>query len=121
VDRCNSTVSIPTMILFVIPREPEGPSTPLRAPLRPFITRTNFADKVFCQFGAGAGTCIGNGKSISIMEMGKLVPQILWQFELRWVSRQAHWRVKTYWFWYQDELMVRMKPQRSMSRDTGDS
>jgi hypothetical protein len=43
------------------------------------------------------------------MEMGKLVPQVLRQFELEWASSEPHWKVHTYWFAKQSGLLVRMK------------
>jgi cytochrome P450 len=55
----------------------------------------------------GVRTCIG--KNISIMEMGKLVPQILRQFDIEWASSEPCWRVHTYWFARQSGLLVRMK------------
>ncbi|CAL3970624.1 unnamed protein product [Diplocarpon coronariae] len=58
-------------------------------------------------FGYGARSCIG--KNISIMEMGKFVPQILRQFEMHWASDAPEWTVKTYWFSKQSDLMVRLK------------
>ncbi|CAM1501277.1 Fc.00g104390.m01.CDS01 [Cosmosporella sp. VM-42] len=61
-------------------------------------------------FGAGVRTCIG--KNISIMEMGKFVPQILRQFDLEWASPEPEWKVKTYWFARQLGLLVRFKPRK---------
>jgi hypothetical protein len=55
------------------------------------------------------------------MEMGKLVPQVLRQFDLEWASNEAHWQVKTYWFSYQDGLMVRMRPRSSPLSKAGAS
>ena len=45
------------------------------------------------------------------MEMGKLVPQFLRQFDLEWASSEPHWQVRTYWFARQEGLLVRMKPR----------
>ncbi|KAJ5585632.1 cytochrome P450 [Penicillium hetheringtonii] len=53
-------------------------------------------DRHLMTFGYGSRTCIG--KNISIMEMGKLVPQILRKFEIEWASDEPKWHVKTYWF-----------------------
>lgn len=65
------------------------------------------------QFGAGSRTCIG--KNISLMEMGKLVPQVLRKFSLEWASDEPYWQVKTYWFAKQTGLLVRFKPRDSLT------
>jgi len=62
------------------------------------------------QFGAGTRTCIG--KNISIMEMGKLVPQVIRDFDLEWASEEPSWKVHTYWFSKQSGFLVRMKPRK---------
>jgi cytochrome P450 len=59
------------------------------------------------QFGAGARTCIG--KNISILEMGKFVPQILRHFELEWASERPDWETEAVWFWKQSGVIVRFK------------
>lgn len=59
------------------------------------------------QFGFGARTCIG--KNISLMEMGKLVPQIMRVFDLEWASTSPTWSVKTWWFARQSGILVRFK------------
>uniref|UniRef100_A0A8H7KBQ6 Cytochrome P450 n=1 Tax=Bionectria ochroleuca TaxID=29856 RepID=A0A8H7KBQ6_BIOOC len=64
-------------------------------------------DRHLLTFGAGARTCIG--KNISIMEMGKLVPQILRQFDLEWASDEPDWKVETFWFAKQTGLLVRFR------------
>ncbi|OHF00198.1 hypothetical protein CORC01_04606 [Colletotrichum orchidophilum] len=64
-------------------------------------------DRHLLTFGAGARTCIG--KNISIMEMGKLVPQVLRQFELQWASEKPEWDIDTYWFAKQSGVQVRFK------------
>jgi hypothetical protein len=46
------------------------------------------------------------------MEMGKLVPQVLRQFDLEWASSEPHWKVKTYWLSKQWGLLVRMKERK---------
>jgi hypothetical protein len=43
------------------------------------------------------------------MEMGKVVPQLLRQFDLAWASDKPEWTVKTYWFAKQSDLIVRFK------------
>ncbi|KXH41590.1 hypothetical protein CSAL01_01092 [Colletotrichum salicis] len=60
-------------------------------------------------FGAGVRTCIG--KNISIMEVGKVVPQILRRFSLEWASSEPEWQVTTFWFAKQSGLLVRFSPR----------
>ncbi|KAF4334064.1 cytochrome p450 oxidoreductase [Fusarium beomiforme] len=52
-------------------------------------------DRHLMTFGYGSRTCIG--KNISIMEMGKLVPAMLRNFDIEWASKSPEWVVKTYW------------------------
>lgn len=80
------------------------------------IGQLNQVDSSFCcrrpdfwlistQFGYGARTCLG--KNISIMEMGKLVPQILRHFHLEWASPEPDWKVETWWMSRQTGLIVK--------------
>jgi cytochrome P450 len=62
---------------------------------------------LFMQFGSGSRTCIG--KNISIMEMGKFIPQILRSFDIEWASESQQWTVKTYWFAKQSNFNVKFK------------
>jgi cytochrome P450 len=59
------------------------------------------------QFGHGARTCIG--KNISILEMGKFIPQIFRHFDLEWASSEPEWKTEAAWFWKQSGLLVRFK------------
>lgn len=61
------------------------------------------------QFGYGARTCIG--KNISIMEMGKLVPQILRHFDIEWASPDPEWKLNAAWFWKQSNIIVKFHPR----------
>ncbi|KAM0697897.1 hypothetical protein Q7P36_002751 [Cladosporium allicinum] len=58
-------------------------------------------------FGHGARTCIG--KNISIMEMGKFIPQILQTFDIEWASENEDWKTNAAWFWKQTDMDVRFK------------
>lgn len=62
------------------------------------------------KFGYGSRTCIG--KNISIMEMGKLVPAILRNFDLEWVNKDAEWTVKAFWFVRQDGLLFKLRSRK---------
>jgi hypothetical protein len=47
------------------------------------------------------------------MEMGKLVPQILREFDMEWASEKDEWTVKTFWFAKQTDMIVRFRPRIS--------
>ncbi|KIW85276.1 hypothetical protein Z517_00666 [Fonsecaea pedrosoi CBS 271.37] len=64
-------------------------------------------DRSFLAFGAGARTCIG--KNISILEMGKFIPQILRHFDMEWASSEPTWKTEAAWFWKQSGVIVRFK------------
>ncbi|KAJ6020294.1 hypothetical protein N7499_003580 [Penicillium canescens] len=65
-------------------------------------SQTSSMDQYFLPFGLGSRTCIG--KNISLLEIGKLVPQLVRNFDFELVSRQDalagqnHWFVKPYGF-----------------------
>jgi cytochrome P450 len=54
------------------------------------------------QFGAGARTCLG--KNISLMEMSKLVPQLLRRYHIKLADPNAEWELFDYWFVKQEGL-----------------
>ncbi|CAG8925610.1 unnamed protein product [Penicillium salamii] len=64
-------------------------------------------DRHLMTFGFGSRTCIG--KNISIMEMGKLIPQIIRHFELEWASEKPEWNVQTFFFAKQHGLKCRLR------------
>ncbi|KAJ5770109.1 cytochrome P450 [Penicillium nucicola] len=68
-------------------------------------------NRYFMAFGQGSRTCIG--KNISLMEMGKIVPQILRDFDMEWASPEPDWTVTTHFFPMQDGLIVRLKPHKT--------
>lgn len=49
-------------------------------------------EQSFFAFSAGSRTCIG--KNISLMEMVKIVPQLLRQFEVTLTYRDREWKTK---------------------------
>ncbi|ETI22722.1 hypothetical protein G647_06798 [Cladophialophora carrionii CBS 160.54] len=69
--------------------------------------RLKLMERSFLAFGAGARTCIG--KNISILEMGKFIPQILRHFDLEWAADHPEWRTEAVWFWKQAGVIVRFK------------
>ncbi|KAG4257724.1 hypothetical protein FPRO04_07945 [Fusarium proliferatum] len=68
-------------------------------------------DRTFIAFGYGSRTCIG--KNISLMEMGKLIPQLFRHFDIEWASEQSEWHIHAAWFWKQSELLVRLKRRQA--------
>ncbi|KAF5636266.1 pisatin demethylase cytochrome P450 [Fusarium tjaetaba] len=64
-------------------------------------------DRTFIAFGHGSRTCIG--KNISLMEMGKLIPQLFRHFDIEWASEQSEWHTHAAWFWKQSGLFVKLK------------
>lgn len=65
----------------------------------------NPSNSLILQFGHGPRTCIG--KNISIMEMGKLVPQVLRRFDLEWASEKPEWETSCFWMHKQKGLVVK--------------
>ncbi|KAK5266971.1 hypothetical protein LTR99_006071 [Exophiala xenobiotica] len=59
-------------------------------------------DRNWLAFGAGARTCMG--KNISLMEMSKLVPQLLRRYHVELADQQAEWTLHDYWFVRQEGL-----------------
>jgi hypothetical protein len=43
-----------------------------------------------------------------MVEMGKMVPQVLRNFEITWASLEENWRIKTFWFAKQTGFLVRL-------------
>ncbi|KAJ5656902.1 cytochrome P450 [Penicillium longicatenatum] len=68
-------------------------------------------DRHLMTFGYGSRTCIG--KNISIMEMGKLIPQLIRHFEIEWASEHPEWKVETFWFAKQHGLKCRFRSRTS--------
>lgn len=67
-------------------------------------------DQSFFAFGAGTRTCIG--RHIAIMEMAKLIPEILRNFELSLPSSGHEWRTKNVWFVQQEGLDCTLKQRK---------
>ncbi|KAF8859697.1 cytochrome P450 [Acephala macrosclerotiorum] len=61
-------------------------------------------EKSFFAFGHGSRSCVG--KNISLMEMGKFVPQFLREFEILW-DGDEEWKVESSWFAKQTNVFVR--------------
>ncbi|KAL6408615.1 putative cytochrome p450 pisatin protein [Ilyonectria robusta] len=59
-------------------------------------------DRFMIQFGMGSRLCLG--KNISLMEMSKLLPQLLRNFDFELVDSGADWKVSNFWFAKQSEM-----------------
>lgn len=64
-------------------------------------------ERNFFAFGTGSRTCLG--KYVSLLEMNKLIPQVLRHYDLTLVHPERDWTVETYWFSKQLGLECRMK------------
>jgi cytochrome P450 len=61
----------------------------------------------FLSFGAGSRTCVG--KNISLMEMHKLIPQLLRQYTINLADPKAEWTTSNRWFVQQHGLICTLK------------
>ncbi|KAL9044972.1 MAG: hypothetical protein Q9214_001929 [Letrouitia sp. 1 TL-2023] len=62
-------------------------------------------------FGAGHRSCIG--KNISYLEIYKLVPTLLWRYEMELADRNRDWHVENCWFVVQTGFEVYLKRRRN--------
>lgn len=46
-----------------------------------------------------------------MLEMSKLIPQLLRQFEIEWASERPTWKVETFWFAKQSGLICKLTPR----------
>ncbi|KGO49055.1 Cytochrome P450, E-class, group I [Penicillium expansum] len=60
-------------------------------------------EQTFFNFGHGPRSCIG--KNISLMEMHKVVPQLLREFEFQMHGPEKEWKTKNVWFVQQEGLI----------------
>jgi cytochrome P450 len=64
-------------------------------------------EQSFFVFGSGSRTCIG--KNISLMEMTKLIPQMLREFTIELTHPEREWKTKNIWFVQQEGLICNLK------------
>ncbi|KAJ9480964.1 hypothetical protein VN97_g12549 [Penicillium thymicola] len=60
-------------------------------------------EQSFFSFGHGPRTCIG--KNISLMEMRKVLPQLLREFDFQMHGPEKEWKTKNIWFVQQEGLV----------------
>lgn len=53
-------------------------------------------DAYYMPFGLGSRTCMG--RHISELEMGKLIPRMVREFDFEIVGKERHWETENYWF-----------------------
>jgi cytochrome P450 len=61
-------------------------------------------------FGAGSRTCVG--KNISLMEMHKVIPQLLREFEITLHNPKEGWKTRNIWFVQQEGIVCDLVPRR---------
>jgi len=59
-------------------------------------TKLQRMERNFLAFGMGSRSCVG--KNISLLEMNKLVPQLLRRFKIGLAEPAKEWRMEGYWF-----------------------
>ncbi|KAH6997470.1 cytochrome P450 [Ilyonectria destructans] len=64
-------------------------------------------EQSFFAFGAGTRTCIG--RHIAVMEMAKIIPELLRTFEISLADPGAEWKTKNIWFVQQEGLICNLK------------
>ena len=62
------------------------------------------------QFGMGSRTCIG--KNISLMEMAKIIPQIVRNFDLELAHPKKEWTTYNMWFVKQTDFLVNVSRRK---------
>jgi cytochrome P450 len=67
-------------------------------------------EQSFFAFGAGSRTCIG--QNISMMEMTKLIPQLLREFKVSLTHPEKEWKTRNVWFVQQEGLICNMERRR---------
>lgn len=61
------------------------------------------------QFGLGSRTCIG--RHISYLEMSKLIPLLIMNFDFELQDREKDWKTTNYWFVKQNNFDVTVRPR----------
>jgi cytochrome P450 len=76
--------------------------------------RLKLMDRNYLAFGSGARTCLG--KNISLLEMSKLVPQILRSFKVELTDPEKEWKLADYWFVKQTGLICRITRREGIAQ-----
>ncbi|KID78346.1 Pisatin demethylase [Metarhizium brunneum] len=65
----------------------------------------------YLPFGLGSRTCLG--RHISFLEMSKLIPLLVRNFDFELVGRRAAWKTENYWFVKPTDFFVRVVDRKS--------
>ncbi|KAM0480168.1 hypothetical protein ACHAPX_003993 [Trichoderma viride] len=71
--------------------------------------KLNQMNAYYFPFGLGSRTCIG--RHISYLEMSKLIPLLIRNFDFELQDRQNDWKTTNYWFVKQDNFNVTVRPR----------
>jgi cytochrome P450 len=63
-------------------------------------------DAYYMPFGLGSRTCLG--RHISELEMSKLIPRLVREFDFELVKRKGEWATENYWFVKPTDFEVRV-------------
>ncbi|KAK0116015.1 hypothetical protein ONS95_013052 [Cadophora gregata] len=69
--------------------------------------KSTMLDKYFFSFGMGSRTCIG--KNISLLEMAKLIPQLVRNFDIELVNSGKEWKTTNKWFVKQGDFFCKVR------------
>ena len=64
-------------------------------------------ERNFLSFGAGTRTCLG--RNISHLEMSKIIPALLRQYDFELSDPTKEWKLHDYWFVRQTGLICKVK------------
>ncbi|KAL6251440.1 hypothetical protein RBB50_001649 [Rhinocladiella similis] len=90
-------------------REVYGPDADIFRPerwLEATPEQVQLMDRTSLTFGHGSRTCIG--KNISLLEIHKLIPQLLRRYNIEFANPEQDWRIHGGWFTEQDNFWVRL-------------
>jgi len=85
-----------------------GPDAEIFRPDRWLTDKENYnrMDRYFFTFGMGSRTCIG--KNISLMELGKVIPMLIQEFDFELVNPDADCKTRNIWFVKQQNFLCRV-------------
>ena len=63
------------------------------------------------QFGFGARTCLG--RHVSMLEISKLIPQLVREFDFELIEPEKGWKTRNAWFVKPTNFRVRVKRRKN--------
>ncbi|EYE90342.1 cytochrome P450 [Aspergillus ruber CBS 135680] len=76
--------------------------------------RLKVMNDMYMPFGLGSRTCLG--KHISILEMSKLIPRLVRDFDFELVNPEREWETENFWFVKPVNFDVRVKRRNSIKQ-----